>query len=165
VNARSGKEEARMQLYLIRHAHALDGDDDEARPLSGKGRAQVRRVASFLRASGVFAPEEIWHSPLVRARQTAELLGRRETPDVPRRAVAGLRSEDDPRRMVRRLARERRDLALVGHDPHLSTLASLLVAGAAMPPVFALKKCSVLALERVAGRWVVRWHVSPELLA
>ena len=154
-----------MQLYLIRHAHALDGDDDEARPLSAKGRAQVRRVAAFLRASGVFAPAEIWHSPLVRARQTAELLARRLTLDAPRRAVAGLTPAADPRRMVRRLARERRDLALVGHDPHLSTLASLLVAGAAMPSVFELKKCSVLALERVAGRWVVRWHVSPELLA
>ena len=154
-----------MQLYLIRHAHALDGDDDEARPLSGKGRAQVRRVASFLRTSGVFTPGEIWHSPLVRARQTAELLARRLKLDAPLCAVADLTPADDPRRMVRRLAREKRTIALVGHDPHLSTLASLLVAGTATPHVFALKKCSVLALERVAGRWVVRWHVSPELLA
>lgn len=154
-----------MQLYLIRHAHALDGEDDEARPLSGKGRGQVRRVAAFLRTSGAFAPEEIWHSPLVRARQTAELLARRLTLAAPRRAVAGLRPEDDPRLIVRRLARKGRALALVGHDPHLSALASLLVAGVAVPPVFALKKCSVLALERVAGRWVVRWHVTPELLA
>ena len=154
-----------MQLYLIRHAHALDGNDDEARPLSGKGRAQVRRVAAFLRASGAFAPAEIWHSPLVRARQTTELLARRLTLAAPRRAVAALMPEVDPRLMVRRLARERRALALVGHDPHLSALASLLVKGVAAPPVFELKKCSVLALERVAGRWVVRWHVTPELLA
>jgi phosphohistidine phosphatase len=154
-----------MLLHLIRHAHALDGDDDAARPLSGKGRTQVRRIAALLRASGVFAPAEIWHSPLVRARQTAELFARRLTLDAPRRAVAGLTPEDDPRLMVKRLAREGRALALVGHDPHLSALASLLVAGVAAPPVFALKKCSVLALEREAGRWVVRWHVSPELLA
>ena len=154
-----------MQLYLIRHAQALDGDDDAARPLSGKGRAQVRRVAAFLRASGTFAPAAIWHSPLVRARQTAELLARRLALDAPRRAVAGLTPEDDPCLIVRRLAREGRALALVGHDPHLSALASLLVAGVAAPPVFALKKCSVLALERVAGHWVVRWHVPPELLA
>jgi len=154
-----------MQLYLIRHAHALEGDDDAARPLSGKGRAQVKRVAAFLRTSGAFAPAEIWHSPLVRARQTAELLARRLTLGAPRRAVAGLTPEGDPRLMVRRLAREERALALVGHDPHLSALASLLVAGVAAPPVFALKKCSVLALEREAGHWVVRWHVPPELLA
>ena len=154
-----------MQLYLIRHAHALDGDDDEARPLSSKGRAQVRRVSTFLRASGVFAPTEIWHSPLLRARQTAELLSKRLKMDTPLCVVTNLTPADNPRRIRRQLAREKRALALIGHDPHLSALASLLIAGAAEPPVFALKKCSVLALERMAGFWLVRWHLTPELLA
>ena len=154
-----------MKLYLIRHAHALDGADDAARPLSGKGRTQVKRLASFLRASGAFAPEEIWHSPLVRARQTAELLAERLKLDAPRREVTGLAPMDDPRVIAQRLAREKRALALVGHDPHMSALASLLVAGAMERPVFELKKCSMLALEHTAGCWLVRWHVSPELLA
>ena len=154
-----------MKLYLIRHAHALDGADDDARPLSGKGRAQVTRLASFLRASDAFAPEEIWHSPLVRAQQTAELLADRLKLDASRREVTGLAPMDDPRVIARRLAREKRALALVGHDPHMSALASLLVAGGMERPVFELKKCSMLALEHTAGGWLVRWHVSPELLA
>ena len=154
-----------MQLYLIRHAHALDGDDDAVRPLSGKGRAQVKRLAAFLRAGGAFAPDEIWHSPLVRARQTAGLLAQRLKLDASQRDVADLTPDTNPRRIARQLARAEGALALVGHDPHLSALASLLVAGMDETPVFDLKKCSVLALERAAGRWVVRWHVSPELLA
>jgi phosphohistidine phosphatase len=154
-----------LRLFLVRHAHALDGLDDAARPLSAKGRAQVKRLGKFLRASGAFAPDEIWHSPLVRARDTAALLARALRSAAPLRAVTGLRSADDPRRIARRLAKTRRALALVGHEPHLSALASLLVAGEAEPPILEMKKCAVLALERDATRWVVRWQVSPELLA
>jgi phosphohistidine phosphatase len=154
-----------MPLFLVRHAHALDGADDDARPLSAKGREQVKRVGKFLRASGAFAPDEIWHSPLLRAQQTADLLARALRTRAPQRVVPGLRPEDDPRVIARRLAKARRTIAVIGHEPHLSSLASRLVAGAAEPPVFVMKKCGVLALESVMARWVVRWHVSPELLA
>lgn len=43
-----------MHLYLIRHAHALDGDDDAARPLSPKGRKQVRKLAGLLQDADAF---------------------------------------------------------------------------------------------------------------
>ncbi len=153
-----------MQLYLIRHAHALDGLDDQARPLSAKGRQQVKRLAKFLRASGACAPAEIWHSPLVRAAQTAELLARGLKREFPRREVAGLAPHDDPREIAARLARTKKSVALVGHEPHLSALASLLVVGEAKPPRFVLKKCAALALDPAGRRWRVRWQVSPELL-
>jgi phosphohistidine phosphatase len=152
------------RLWLVRHAHALDGADDAARPLSPKGRAQVRRLAGFLRASGAFAPEEIWHSGLLRANETAELLVQRLELAVPLREKSGLAPADDPAVIARRLEHGSFSLAVVGHEPHLSALASLLVAGEAEPPVVEMKKCSVLALERTAGRWIVRWLVSPVLL-
>jgi phosphohistidine phosphatase len=153
-----------MLFYFVRHAHALDGADDVARPLSAKGRAQVRQLAACLRASGSFAPDEIWHSGLVRANETAELLVARLRLDVPLRDVPDLAPEDDPHAIARRLARSPQSLALVGHEPHLSALASLLVAGETTPARFELKKCSVLALERAGRRWLVRWLVSPEVL-
>jgi len=153
-----------MEIFLIRHAHALDHVNDVARPLSPKGRTQVKRLARFLRASGAFAPAEIWHSPLVRAGQTVELLVQRLELAVPVRAVAGLAPGDDPRVMARRLAATQKPVALVGHEPHLSALATLLVTGEAEPPVFELRKCSGLALERATARWVVRWQISSELL-
>ena len=155
---------APARLWLVRHAHALDGDDDAVRPLSPKGRAQVKQLARFLHPSGGFAPAEIWHSPLVRAHQTADLLARRLKLRVPRRPIAGLIPGADPAALARQLARAGDALALVGHEPHLSALASLLVTGTAQPPAFELKKGSVLALERSARRWIVRWQISPELL-
>ena len=152
-----------MHLFLIRHAHALDGANDAQRPLSPKGCRQVRQLADFLRGAGAFAPTEIWHSSLVRAVETADLLVRRLKRPLVFRPVADLAPEADPRRLVRQLTRTKGAVVLVGHEPHLSSLASLLVTGRRRLPVFALKKCSVLALERTGQRWGVRWQVSPEL--
>ena len=76
-----------------------------------------------------------------------------------------LEPDADPRAAARRLKASTRPVAVVGHEPHLSALASLLVAGKTEPPVFVMKKCAVLALEGTGAYWMVRWHVSPEVLA
>jgi phosphohistidine phosphatase len=154
-------------IYLVRHAHAVDSVDDDARALSPEGRAQVRRLAAFLGASGEMQPAEIWHSPLVRACETATLLAGALGLRVPLRKVAGLRPGDDPATMAARL-QSPLSMALVGHEPNLSALASLLVAGRAAPAVFHLGKCAALALERTrpgnAACWAVCWQVAAELL-
>jgi phosphohistidine phosphatase len=153
-----------MHLYLIRHAHALDGDDDAARPLSAKGRSQIRALGRFLRGSGAFEAGEIWHSPLRRSADTAILLAKRLKAKARLTTVSGLRPGDSPDSIVKKLLALRRPVAVVGHEPHLSALASLLVTGKAAPPRFVLKKCAVLRLDRGGGAWAVRWHVSPELV-
>lgn len=153
-----------MDLFLIRHTHAEDTAPDDLRQLSKRGRQQARRLARFLRQSGGFTPEEIWHSPLVRAQETAALICLGTRLGVPLREVAGLRPDDDPRLIARRLAQESRSVALVGHEPHLSALASLLVAGAPEPARFAMKKGAALALEGAGRHWIARWLVHPELL-
>ena len=153
-----------MQIYLIRHAQAAEGGDDAARPLSRRGREQIRMLGRFLRKTGALAATEFWHSPLVRARDTAVLLVQR----LKRRAklvqVAGLLYSDHPAVMAKRLGKVRRPVAVVGHEPQLGALASMLVTGSAQPPLFDLKKGAVVALERIRGGWAVRWHISPELL-
>jgi phosphohistidine phosphatase len=150
-----------MELHLIRHAHAEDTAPDATRRLSPRGRRQARALARRLRATGEFAPAEIWHSTLRRARETAELLAP-AAPGAPLREQTGLAPEDDPAAIVRRLARTREPVALVGHEPQLSALASQLVTGTADPVVFHVRKASALALTRVGRRWVVRWFLPPE---
>ena len=73
---------------------------------------------------------------------------------------------DDVRWALGRVRERYGDLpvALVGHDPHLSALASLLVTGKVEPVRFRLRKCAVLRLERSSGGWIVQWQVSPDLL-
>lgn len=157
-----------MRLYLIRHAHAVDAEESAERPLSVKGRDQVKRLAEFLRTSEALQPEEIWHSPLLRSWQTAKLLAKKLELNAPLIEVEGLEPEDDARATVLRVKNLRRVVAIVGHEPHLSSLASQLVVNAPKTSAFVLRKSSVLALERDRGgrgsRWVVRWQVSPELL-
>lgn len=152
-------------LYLIRHADAIDLADDDARPLSKKGRHQIEELGKFLRASGAFHVEEMWHSPLVRARETAELLAAETKLKPAFREHRELVPEASPAAIVRRLGAGPATLALVGHQPHLSSLASLLVTGTSDWTVFSMMKAAVLALEPAGGgRWSVRWHVSPEII-
>jgi phosphohistidine phosphatase len=153
-----------MEIYLIRHAHAVDGTDDAARPLSKKGHRQIRTVGRFLRHSRSLRTREFWHSPLVRAVDTAHELAERLEIRPKFVLVAGLQPEDDPAVIARVLNRLRRPVAVVGHEPHLSALASLLVMGKAQPARFVFRKCTVLALEKRGRRWAARWQLSPSEL-
>jgi phosphohistidine phosphatase len=62
-----------MRLYFLRHADALAGADDAARPLSPRGWKQARRLGRFLEEAGVVF-DLGYSSPLVRARETAEVV-------------------------------------------------------------------------------------------
>ena len=153
-----------MHIYLIRHAHAEDGTPAAVRPLSAKGRRQIRRVGRLLLETEGFAVDEIWHSPLERALATARGLRKQCRSKATLAEKAGLRPDDDPHLMAQRLRQVRCPVAVVGHDPNLSALASLLVTGRATPLRFMLKKCSVLRLDRSGNTWVVRWQISPEVI-
>lgn len=153
-----------MLIYLIRHAEAVDTLPDQARALSARGRHQVALLANFLARSRAFQPAEVWHSSLVRARETAGLLVKELGLAVPSKEMAGITPDDDPRTILPALASFGKPVALVGHEPHLSALGSLLITGAAHPLAVAMKKGATLALERGGSRWVVRWHVEPDLL-
>jgi phosphohistidine phosphatase len=62
----------RIVIWLLRHAHAVDGSPDEARELSDKGREQARAAGAALAALGVEIDACVT-SPKVRARDTALL--------------------------------------------------------------------------------------------
>jgi len=156
-------------LYLIRHADATDGQPDEERRLSAEGRRQVRRLAAFLkrcRSAELDEPGEVWHSPLLRAEETAALLAKRAGWESNLRVVEDLRPDDDPAIIAERLESFGRPLAIVGHNPHLTILATLLVTGKAAPPALLVRKCAFIALEpargRGKGRWVIDGHVVPQ---
>ena len=156
-----------MIFYIIRHAHASDASHDASRPLSERGRGEVARVAKFLKAAGGLPAVEFWHSPLLRAAQTAELLAHGLGSKAPLLLVPGLEPDDDPSEIAARLSTAPRPVAVVGHDPNLTALGTLLVRKVPWPPVFVMSKCTVLALERDGhGRdvaWAARWQLAPEL--
>lgn len=153
-----------MQAFLIRHAHAVSAEVNAERPLSKRGRKQVRQLARFFVDKEVLQFAELWHSPLARSKETAELLKKEMALTVRLVEIEGLEGGDDPNLLVSRLKTRRASIALVGHEPHLSALASLLIAGVVEPPRFVLQKSGVLALTRTGGNWAVGWQVSPDVI-
>lgn len=154
------------ELYLLRHAHAGDpmkwrGDDDE-RPLSGKGQRQAERLGRMLAEVG-FRPDVIVSSPRVRARQTADVVGRLLHTDV---AVdMRLAQEIELGQLDDLLGELDADRPLlVGHDPDFSTIvASLCAAGAFPMKKGALARIDVTRPLRPGGG-LLRWLVPPDLL-
>ena len=163
-----------MRLYLIRHGHAHAHDDDAKRPLSERGRLTTLQMANTFRANHACTAQQLWHSPLVRAYETAMTFARTLDPEIAIVETDGLLPSDDPLHIQARLATftPAQDLAIIGHEPHLSSLATLLVRGKPSPNAFHLKKNAVIMLRRTDKvhpntnqvRWRVGWHFAPELL-
>ncbi|MCC5025080.1 MAG: histidine phosphatase family protein [Candidatus Synoicihabitans palmerolidicus] len=93
-----------MRLCLIRHAHALRGENDTRRPLSERGRQTCAHVASFFRHNGRLRPGQLWHSPLTRATETAIGLATGLEADIPLVETDGITPLDNPMIMAQRLA-------------------------------------------------------------
>jgi phosphohistidine phosphatase len=145
-------------IYLIRHADAVSDEVDPERPLSARGREQVAGVCRILAKGAAFNPAEIWRSPLVRSRETAELLARGLKLTAPVILKPGLEPNDDPAGIAGILAAEERDIAVVGHEPHLGVLAALMVEGPErMGMPYPFPKAGVLALSRTGRRWRPEW--------
>jgi phosphohistidine phosphatase len=147
-------------IYLMRHADAVSDEENPVRPLSRKGREQVGRVCAILAKGRGFDPSEIWHSPLARSRETAELLARGLRLKASLMLVAGVTPDDDPSAIAAVLEETEGDVAVVGHEPHLGVLASLLVHGPERSGIFyPFPKASMLALSRDGKRWRSEWLV------
>ena len=158
-----------IKIYLMRHAHAVPEEEDPVRPLSERGRAQVRAMADFLRPRGGIEVERVWHSPLLRARETADLLCDRLEIAATRREIDGLLPYDDHRGIARRLSGFGYPLLVVGHEPHLGRLTSMLVCGNVDQEVVDFKKGAIVCLERERTKsqailWRIGWFVTPPLI-
>lgn len=143
-----------MQLILIRHAPAADrvewatrGRPDEDRPLTEEGVAKMRRALRGLRRV-LETPERLYSSPLLRARQTAELLPE-HYPRLSVEITPQLEPDADPAATLAWLATlgACQSLALVGHEPHLSALLALLVHGRPELGTMPMRKGGVAILE------------------
>jgi len=122
-----------MKLYLVRHAIAEDvreSEDDSLRPLTEKGREKMRRIAQALNELGV-QPDLIVSSPYVRASQTASILAKELKYKEELAYSDFLMPMAEPDDMIGEINEKFsvEELMLVGHEPNLSSLASVLLAG------------------------------------
>jgi len=151
-----------MRLHLVQHGEAKSEEEDPERPLTDRGASDVGRVARHVAATGAIAVTQIHHSGKTRARQTAEAWG--EALGVPVAEAEGLAPKDDPTIWATRVPGEPGDFMLVGHLPHLSKLAAILVAGNADRPAVAFRPGGVVGLEQGDDGWSLFLALPPDLV-
>ena len=158
-----------MELLLVRHAIAVERGtgsyvDDRARPLTPEGRKRMAEVAAGL--ARLFSPAEILTSPVLRARQTAEILAK--TWRCPISELEGLGNGDHAATLSAAARRAADRVALVGHEPWMGELLSYLLTGDPATVTAPFRKGGAALLEsfdgRAAGDWSLIWAMPPAAL-
>ena len=123
-----------MKLYLIRHGIAVEPTEhlpDADRPLTVRGQEKIKAIAGQLRALHLKF-DRLLASPLLRAQETASLLQHQNLTKYVE-PWDGLSPGQPLQGWLTWYASERSDtlqhLALVGHEPDLSTWANQLLWG------------------------------------
>jgi phosphohistidine phosphatase len=149
-----------MEIYLVQHAEAKSEEEDAQRPLTEKGTKEAGRVAEGLEKAGIKAPH-IMHSGKLRAKQTAEIFSNHMGPSIVREML-GLQPNDNPLIAKTFLESAKEPVMLVGHMPHLTKLASLLLTGNSDHEMVDFQKGGVVCLEKTE-KWVLKWVLTPEI--
>jgi phosphohistidine phosphatase len=155
-----------VRLLVIRHGLAGNpekweaaGRDDRLRPLTPKGKKELRRAAPGL-VRLVPTLDALATSPWVRAAQTAEIVA--EEYDCEIETVEQLTSDHKPEDLMPWLEkqRQRESVGVVGHEPHLSLLVGYLLTGKSSS-LIQLKKGGACLLDMAdhlaPGRGMLEW--------
>ncbi len=162
-----------MDLYIVRHAIAVERGDpaypwDDDRPLTPEGMHKFRLAARGLEKLDV-RPDHILSSPLIRARQTAEILRDTVLPHLEIECTPHLKPGaefGDSLGAVAALGAK--SVAVVGHEPHLSGFASYLLIGPKGAASLVFKKGAAALIcfpaEPAPGLGYLEWLLQPGAL-
>ncbi len=147
-----------MNLYLLRHGLAVEPGagghaSDADRPLTPEGRRKLKQAAAGIQALRLEC-DLIMTSPYLRAKQTAEIVAQALKLEEKLQFCPQLAPEGTSSGLIQvlRQLRPRPEAAmLVGHEPGLSRLISLLVWGDTGGMVV-MKKAGLCALSIEAIR-------------
>src|SRR5882724_10649602 len=125
-----------MDLLILRHGLAEERSDpatggDSQRRLTKEGRQKMRRIARGMQSLEV-KPDLILTSPYLRARETSEIVAKALGSEKRLQMAPTLQPDGNPKELIDSLKnnfRKRQQVLLVGHEPYLSRLISLLVSG------------------------------------
>lgn len=182
-----------MKLLVIRHAIAMEREeyqskaraearlhgadpaahaDDDLRPLTEPGARKMKKNAKGIRNLSM-RPQLLISSSLTRALQTAEILREVAWPDLDLATTEHLSPGAEPGELckwIRELPPTGKHdcvIALVGHEPHLSSLVSWFMSGS-QKSQFELKKGGACLLDFAStfdkGRGRLEWLATPSML-
>jgi phosphohistidine phosphatase len=159
-----------MELYILRHAIAVERGTpgykkDSDRPLTKEGEAKMRQIAEAMLGMELKF-DLILSSPYVRAKQTAQIVANELdeevtftdllVPDGNALDLIAEINDEKPQRVL-----------LVGHEPDLSRLISVLVTGGSDAAI-ELKKgglCKLTSEKLTFGQCAtLNWLLTPKQL-
>jgi phosphohistidine phosphatase len=159
-----------IELYLIRHGVAEERSeqwpDDGKRPLTEDGMARLRRAARALTRLEVTF-DVVVTSPLVRTRQTAEIIAAGLEPHPHIVVAESLAPGGSAAAVLAELEKQakRSRVAVVGHEPGIGELAARLI-GARHAIEF--KKGAVCRIDveslPASGPGNLRWFLTPKIM-
>lgn len=162
-----------IEFYVLRHAKAKShqswgNKDDSKRPLTRSGEKEMWRVAKAMKQMGLEF-DLILSSPFVRARRTAEIVREVFNSRPKFKLTAALAADADPGQFLRqgrKLLGSAQKIVTVGHDPFLSEMISLLLAGKSNAGIELDKAgmCKLTSESLRAGSGTLHWLLTPEQL-
>jgi phosphohistidine phosphatase len=163
-----------MNLYILRHGIAVEHGaagykNDDERPLTSKGERKVRMIAKAINALEI-SFDVILSSPLVRARETAEIVAEALKAKKRLELTDTLTPQESAKSLIEYLVEQGAvdDVLLVGHEPFLSRFISLLISGNSHAWVL-LKKggfCKLSTEELKHGQCAtLEWLLTPKQMA
>lgn len=165
----------RMRLFILRHSIAKEILPDCDRPLTRSGIEQLDKLCSLLDPAIFRNTAQLWHSPYLRAAQSAKIFAEKLNIKIPLLQTKGLLPDDSCMEMAKAIASLSTigaDLMIVGHNPHLESLSQLLLndksrrcAVRFYPATFAyLELAEFPSHENEFGAWHLKSLISPTLL-
>jgi len=164
-----------MNLYILRHGIAVEPGSpgyatDADRPLVPKGKRKLKEIAKGMDALGLNF-DLILSSSYRRASQTAEIIACTFKPRKQVEFSEDLAPGRSPKKVLEQLTHlhpQPEDVLLVGHEPYLSDLISLLISGESGLSI-TMKKAGLckLSAERLCfGRCAtLEWLMTPKQMA
>jgi phosphohistidine phosphatase len=115
-------------------------------------------VAKNVQASAIF------HSGILRAKQTAEILAEHLQFNSGVEQLSGLLPQDDPAVAKGELEAAASPIILVGHLPHLNRLIALLVSGDVESGAMELPPATMVCCSNDGSKWKISWMLTPRPL-
>lgn len=162
-----------MELYIVRHAIAVDRYDssvtsDQERWLTKEGIEKMEKAAYGFQKI-VSKLDCIFTSPYRRAKETADILAKAYSKPVPVRELDELKPGALFVDIIPHLKKQPTDskIAIVAHEPDLSSMISVLLAGNQRIQV-AMKKGAICRIDFMENDWMgageLVWFLPPKIL-
>lgn len=151
-----------MKLYLVRHGSAAPHLHDHQRELNAEGKQEITAIANALAKLSVDVGY-IFHSGLMRAEQTAEIIAKTLSFSGLFEAHPTLHSADSPAQIASEAMQSEDDILIVSHMPFLGRLVSKLVIGLEHGNLLDFETGTAVCLERTGTYWTIQWILQPHM--